>query len=275
MPNSDDQPNTPSGRQPGENSGSPIPHWRRKKRPRGGSTVPIDLAKWDGWDEDEVDPWALLLQVAGNVMHRYEMWCGLHGFEMPSHLRRAPSGKVGWGGHTKAEPRHDWLWVKIARRCLRRRTNPNQYMDLVTRDFSESRYPPPTDYYLDQIDLRCRGMPEQFLASASRTLQSNIRRLSCERTYVTFFPGHETVSDVDELGMALNSYYFSDHPLFVFCLAREYRLDQLAKRHAPLALIQYSYARDAYNEVYDDFIIPRSLRWAGNALYNYVDAQGD
>jgi hypothetical protein len=91
----------PAGYAP-DGSGAPDrassrPPRRSTARPRGPAREPIDFGRWDGWDADELDPRASLLQVAANVMGRYELCCSMHGFKMPSSLRIPPSDKAGWG----------------------------------------------------------------------------------------------------------------------------------------------------------------------------------
>jgi hypothetical protein len=231
----------------------------------------IDFGRWDGLSADEIHPFALLLQVAGNVMGRYERQCGMHGFEMPPHLRSAPGAEVGWGGETKAEPRRDWLWVRIARRCLRRRADPTRYMDLVGEDFGDSRYPPPPDHYLDRIDARCPVVRDRALASVRASLRSDLTSLP---VMLFYHSGRTTDHDADDLAMALDHVNFSSEHVFVFCLSRRHAIHRLAARRAPQALIQYACSKDAYDEVYGA-AIPAPLRAAGEALYDHVDREGD
>jgi hypothetical protein len=204
-------------------------------------------------------------------MDRYELWCSLHGFEMPPHLRLPPSARAGWGGPSGGDPLRDWVRVRIARRCLRRRINPTEFMNLVRDDYVDSKYPPPIEHYLNQIDVRSRDMPAGTLAKARASLRSFRLRLRVQLFYLT---GRTADHDVNDLTMALDDHELSSQPFLMFCFARIYSIPHVSERVAPMALIEYACKKHAFDEIFGDHI-PAPLRWAGEALYDLVDREGD
>jgi hypothetical protein len=251
--------------------GTSIRPRRSLARPRTRARTPIRIVDWDGWDASEIDPSALLLELGMNVMARYEIWCALHRFDMPTHLKRPPNPQVDWGGARKEDPLRQWVWVRIARRCLRRRIHPIRFRNLVGGDLGDSKYPPPIEHDLRQIDVRCPEMQGAALKSTDLEWRIYGRQLKVRLCCLT---GRLDDYNGDELAMVFDQSELSSVPLFVYCIAREYSIHRLTNRLAPLALIQYACLKDTFDAILGDYI-PSPLRWAGEALYDFVDREGD
>jgi hypothetical protein len=144
-------------------------------------------------------------------------------------------------------------------------------MDLVAGDYGDSRYPPPIEHYLNQIDVRSRDMPARTLKNTRASLRSFRHRLAVLLVCLT---GRTTDHDVDDFAMALADHEFSSQPFLVFCFTRIHSIPHFSERVAPLALIEYACKKDPFDEIFGDHI-PAPLRWAGEALYDLVDREGD
>jgi hypothetical protein len=214
---------------------------------------------------------ALLLQIAFNVMRRYEITCGMFAFEMPSHLRRPPSARPGWGGVARDLPHRDWIWVKIARRCLIRRVHPMELMVAVGSDFGDTHYPPPLEHYLDQIDFRGDELLARRFGSLRIDTDDSHLNLLLELKMET---GRMGGSNPEDIALALTSVAFRDKSVFVFSLAWLYSIDHLRLRVAPRAAMQYACSKEAFDAVYGD-LIPPPLKRVGEALCDFVDREGD
>ncbi len=260
----------PEGPEPGspdiEGRSRPMPSRRSTARGRVGPPERVHIGAWDGWQADQVDPTELLLQIAHNVMLRHEIFCGMHNFEMPSSLREPRGPKLGWSGEIEADPAcRDWVWAKIARRCLRRRISPVGFLDEVGMDFSDTDYPPPIDHYLDQIEVRSPGLRTRELASVR--FKARAHRLNFQVSlFCQLYEGGVDGALWDCLDVS--------GTLPVYCHAFDHGCYQLAFRLAPKALVQYCCAKASYDEVYGG-LIPAPLRWVGDALYELVDREGD
>lgn len=225
---------------------------------------------WEGEDATLIDPRMLLLQVAGNVMARYERQYSLRGAKMPSHLRRPPSDKIGWGGRANDSALRDWIWVRIARRCLRRRFDPAEFIDLIAWESFESRYPPPLESYLEQIDARQDEMRARMLERVKSSTRSSKQMLDMRYNYWSEL----TEFEEDAHEYALEDSSIDPDKVYVYCHAWKFRFRAIAAPLAPVALIKYACAKEAYDLGYGK-LIPEPFATAGAALYQLVDLDGD
>ena len=215
---------------------------------------------------------ALLKHIAVQVNGRYLMYCGLHG-PVPDHLRMLPKPIVGWDG--KVDPDdvdRRWTFLKVTRRCLRRRIDPLALVHDLCGAAGGAAHPPP---------------PEAFL-EPPRALLRKLARFTSEAADLNFglgmdyFASHlrlhrrcsPTLDNEGVLLAALEEQSLESLAVPRFSMAWLSGLTGWAWRYWSRAVVQYSCAADAYNAGYA-MLIPDPLWQATEALYHLVDHDTD
>jgi len=146
-----------------------------------------------------------------------------------------------------------------------------RFIDLIEDDFAQTAYPAPVDHYLDQIDVRCQEMRAVANHQTALAWRSFYRCLEaqwiCLRDFSTGF-------EYAHLGTALAPLDPASGALFPYLIAWEYSMLSTTTLLAPQALLQYVSSKESYDAILGE-VIPAPLRWVGEALYDFVDREGD